>query len=65
MQFVKCGLLLVLKNEVSDHKGGKYDYVYEERLVLAYVELFGLDLEVLEALNKKDYARIQRILSSI
>ncbi|MGC8942441.1 MAG: hypothetical protein ACP5KF_07270, partial [Sulfurihydrogenibium sp.] len=41
------------------------DYVYEERFVLAYVGLFGLDLEVLEALNKKDYVRIQRILSNI
>jgi hypothetical protein len=41
------------------------DYAYEENFVLAYVELFGLDLEVLEALNKKDYVRIQRILLSV
>ena len=41
-----------------------YDYAYEWDFVLAYVEKYGLDLEVLEALQRKNFKKIQEIISN-
>ncbi|MGC9200985.1 MAG: hypothetical protein ACP5F8_03515 [Candidatus Aenigmatarchaeota archaeon] len=43
----------------------KDDYEKEKDIVLGFVSKYGLDLDLLEALKKKDYAMIQRILSNI
>jgi len=41
-----------------------YDYEYEKIFLLSYVEKYGLDLEVLEALQRKNFKKIQEIISN-